>query len=169
MILYIKQKVFSIGAKYNICTADEKPVYTAEGEVFTLGAKVHLYDTEARELLLIKQKLFTFMPLYEIYEGEQLFATLSKKFTFFKKKIEVSSAFGNFTIDGSFWDHDYTITCDGKLFGSVRKEWMTWGDVYELNINSDQAEHATFFVALVLAIDSILASESNSAAAGATT
>ncbi len=169
MKLYIKQKVFSIGAKYNVCTAEEQPVYTAEGEIFTIGAKVHLYDTEGRELLTIKQKLLTFMPLYEVYQGDALFATLSQKFTFFKKKIEVSSTYGDFIIDGSFWDHDYTITCNGKLFGSVRKEWLTWGDVYELNINSEQEEHAAFFVALVLAIDSILASQSNAAAAGAAT
>lgn len=158
MKLYIKQKVFSIGDKYDIYDEAQNPVYKASGEVFTIGSKVHLYNMYNEEVMFIKQKLMSFMPTFEIYTGEKLFAVLMKKFTFFNKKIEVSSTYGEFMIDGNFWDHEYAITCNGLLFGKVRKEWLTWGDVYELDINTE--EHSEFFVALVLAIDTILAQES---------
>ncbi|MFI3326317.1 MAG: LURP-one-related family protein [Clostridia bacterium] len=159
MTLYIKQKIFSIGDKYDILDAYQNPVYTAEGEVFSFGNKVHLYNSHGEELFFIKQVLLTFMPKFEIYHGGNLFATLNKEFTFFYKKINVESSFGSFVIDGNFFDHDYTITCNGKLFGTVQKQWLTWGDVYALDINSN--EHSEFFVALVLAIDCILEMEKN--------
>lgn len=159
MNLYIKQKLFSLGDKYDIYDENQYPMYHAWGEVFTIGNKIHLCDTQEQEVMFLKQRVLTFLPAFEIYKGDNLFATVSKEFTFFYKKINVESTYGSFVIDGNFWDHEYTITCDGKLFGSVSKEWLTWGDVYALNINSN--EHSEFFVALVLAIDCILEGEKN--------
>ncbi len=159
MTLYIKQKLFSFGDKYDVVDENQNLVYKGEAEVFTLGNKIHLLDMQEREVMFLKQRLMTFLPAFEIYQGDNLFATVSKEFTFFKKKINVDSSYGTFVIDGNFWDHEYTITCDGKLFGTVSKEWLTWGDVYALHINT--SEHSEFFVALVLAIDCILEGEKN--------
>lgn len=159
MTLYIKQKLFSLGDKYNILDADQRTVYTAWGELFALGNKIHLCDASERELLFIKQRLMTLLPAFEIYHGDDLCATLRKEFTFFCKKISVESRFGNFVIEGNFWDHEYSISCNGKLYGTVRKEWLAWGDVYALHIQTE--EHTAFFVALVLAIDCILEGEKN--------
>ena len=161
MNLYIKQKVFSLGEKYDIYDEDQNPIYHAWGEFLSIGKKIHLCDMNEEELVYIKEKVMTFLPNFELYVHGNLFARLNKEFTFFKKKINVTSEYGNFVIDGNFWDHEYTITCDGKLFGTVTKEWLTWGDVYALNINSN--EHIEFFISLVLAIDCILQSEENSA------
>lgn len=41
MKLYIKQKVFSIGAKFHITDENGENRYRVEGEVFTLGKKLH--------------------------------------------------------------------------------------------------------------------------------
>ncbi len=159
MTLYIKQKLFSIGDKYDIYDADQNAIYNAFGEVFTIGNKLHLCNTNGDELVFIKQKVMAFLPTFELYVRDELFATVKKEFTFLYKKINVESSFGNFVIDGNFWDHEYTITCDGNLFGTVSKEWLTWGDVYALNVNTE--DYSEFFVALVLAIDCILDGEKN--------
>lgn len=157
MTLYIKQKLFSLGDKYEILDEYQNPVYFAKGKLFTVGNKIQLCDTQEREVLFLKQRLMKLLPVFEICQGDNLFATVKREFTFFKKKITVESSHGVFVIDGDFWNHEYAITCDGKLFGTVSKEWLTWGDVYALNINSN--EFADFFVALVLAIDCILEGE----------
>ncbi len=159
MKLYIKQKLFSIGDKYSVFDENQNIVYSCQGEIFTLGNKLHLCDASGKEVVFIKQRLFTFLPKFELFVNGELFATLNKKFTFFYKKIEVESPHGNIVIDGSFWDHTYTITVNGQIFGSVHKEWLTWGDVYQLDINTE--EHTEFFVSLVLAIDCILEGEKN--------
>ncbi|MFI3213773.1 MAG: LURP-one-related family protein [Eubacteriales bacterium] len=159
MNLYIKQKRFSFGDKYDIYDANQNVVYKAWGEIFAIANKLHLCNNCDEELMFIKQRAMTFLPTFELFVHGNLFATVKKEFTFFYKKINVESTYGNFVIDGNFWDHEYTITCDGKLFGKVSKEWLVWGDVYELDINTE--EHSEFFVALVLAIDSILEGEKN--------
>ncbi len=159
MQLYIKQKLFSVGDKYNIFDANENLIYKASGQLFSFGNKLHLCNSNDEELVFIKQKVLTFLPSFELYVRGELFATVKKEFTFFCKKINVESSLGSFVIDGNFFDHEYTITCDGKLLGTVSKEWLTWGDVYALNINTE--ENSEFFVALVLAIDCILEGEEN--------
>ena len=44
MKLYIKQKVFSWGAKFNITDENGEERYSVAGEVFTLAKKLHIYD-----------------------------------------------------------------------------------------------------------------------------
>lgn len=157
MILYIKQKVFSWGDKYSIYDANQREVYKAWGEILSLGAKIHVGYADGREIAYVKQKLMKAMPTYEIYLEGELFASMRQRFTFLKKKIVVTSEYGEFVIDGSFWDHDYTVTRDGNLIGSVSKSWLTWGDVYELDVYNE--EYVVIFVAMVLGVDSILAQE----------
>ena len=161
MNLYIKQKIFSFRDKYDIYDSEQNPIYNAYGEIFSLGNKLHLCNSNNEELVFIKQKIMVFLPTFELYVNNELFATLKQKFTFFKKNIEIESTLGNFTISGDIWDHEYSITCNGQLFGTVSKKWLSWGDVYALNINTD--EHSEFFVALVLAIDCILEAENSAA------
>ena len=159
MTLYIKQKVFSIGDKYDILDVFQNPVYRAEGEVFSLGNKVHLYNTQMQEIFFIKQVLLTFLPKFEIYKNGTFFAVLNEELKFFTKKINIQSPLGDFVIYGDFFHHDYSITCNGHNFGTVKKEWLSWGDVYALNIYDER--HSEFFVALVLAIDCILETQNN--------
>ncbi len=159
MNLYIKQRIFSIGDKYDICDEEQNSVYFCQGEVFTLGNKLHLYNKEGEEVAFIKQKLLTFMPQFEVLMNGEIVATIKKEFTFFYKKINIESTYGKFQIEGNFWDHDYSIYCNDQLLGTIKKEWLTWGDVYNLHTNTD--EHSEFFVALTLAIDCILEGERN--------
>ena len=62
MNLYIKQKIFSLKDKYNVCNELGEPVYSVEGELFSWGAKIHLYDLNGGELYYIRQKVLTFLP-----------------------------------------------------------------------------------------------------------
>ena len=48
MKLYIKQKVFSWGAKFRIFDEYENDKYSVEGEVFTFGKKLHLYGLNGK-------------------------------------------------------------------------------------------------------------------------
>jgi uncharacterized protein YxjI len=54
--------------------------------------------------------------------------------------------------------HDYEITQNGRSIVTIRKEWMTWGDSYELDIANPKDELVA--LAVVLTIDCVM--ESNS-------
>lgn len=159
MKLYIKQKIFSIGDKYDIFDGDGNVVYDVKSEIFTMMPKIHINDVYGTEQFLIKKK-FTFMlAQYEVYKGDFICATIAQEFAFFKTKLKVDSAYGNFTIDGNFWSMDYEITKDGQYFGSIHKKWLSWGDSYELDIPNQ--EDAGFLCALVIAIDNCMHQENN--------
>ena len=54
--------------------------------------------------------------------------------------------------------HDYEITQGGRPIVTIRKEWMTWGDTYELDIANPDDE--IIALAVVLTIDAVMASNS---------
>ena len=54
--------------------------------------------------------------------------------------------------------HDYEITKNGDLIVSINKEWMTWGDSYELSIANPEDEIVA--LAVVLTIDCVMEASS---------
>jgi len=155
--LYIKQKVFSIGDKYNIFNEEGQTVFTVQSEIFTFGAKIHLYDATGSEVYYIEQKLFRFLPEYHIYSGNTLCAIIKKEFTFFTPRLTITSQFGDYTFEGNLFGMDFTILCNGMVIGELHKAWLSWGDSYELIVNTD--DDVPLFCALAIAIDNCIHNE----------
>ena len=152
MKLYIKQKVFSIGAKFSVKDEAGNDRYFVEGEFLTLGRKLHIYDINNNEVAFVCQKLLTFMPKFTVEVGGEEIAEIVRQLTLFKPK---------YYVDGLAWDvaHDYVITSGNEEIVSIHKAWMSWGDTYELDISDDTDEITA--LAVVLAIDTILDSANN--------
>ncbi len=157
--LYIRQKVFSIGNRYNIVNEAGQPVFTVESEIFTFGAKIHLYDTTGTELYFIQQKLFKFLPEYHIYNGDMLCAIIKKEFSFLRPKLNITSQFGDYTFEGNLFAMDFAILNNGIMIGELHKKWLSFGDSYELTIQDDN--NTPLFCALTIAIDHCLHNENN--------
>jgi len=158
--LYIKQKVFSLTDKYNICDELGNTVFQVKRELLTLGAKFHVCDTSGNELYFISQKLLTFLAEYNIFKGPLQYARVKKQLTLLKPKINVESQYGNFEISGNVFSMNFEILCDGRYVGSLTKKWLSWGDSYELDIENE--DDPAFFCCLAIAIDNCLHNESNS-------
>lgn len=159
MKLYINQRVFSIGDKYDIYDEQQNAVYHVESELFTINAKLHLYNMQRQEMYYIKRKFTLFFAEYEIYQQDNLVACINQELSFFHPKLNVESVMGNFVIEGDFMSMDYQLSNDGAYFGSIQKKWFSWGDSYELDVAND--ENTGFFCALVIAIDNCLHNESS--------
>ena len=159
MKLYIKEKVFSWGDKFTVKDAYGENKYIVEGEVFTFGKKLHVYDKHGREVAFIKQEVWSFLPRYYVFCGDRQIAEIKKEFTFLFPRYTIDGL--GWEIDGSFMAHDYQITKQGRKIVTISKEWMTWGDSYELDI-ADPADELVA-LAVVIAIDCV--TEASSAAA----
>ena len=159
MKLYIKEKVFSWGDKFTVKDAYGEDKYIVEGEVFTFGKKLHVYDRAGREVAFIKQEIWSFLPRYYVFCGDRQIAEIKKEFTFLFPKYTIEGL--GWEIDGSFMAHDYQITKQGRKIVTISKEWMTWGDSYELDI----ADPADELVALAVVISIDCVTETASAAA----
>lgn len=158
MKLYIKEKVFSWGDKFTVKDECGNDKYIVEGEVFSWGKKLHVYDTRGCEVAFIKQEVWSFLPRYYVFCGDRQVAEIKKEFSFIFPKYSIEGL--GWEIDGSFMAHDYQITQSGRTIVSISKEWMTWGDSYELDIANPNDEIVA--LAVVLTIDCV--TESNSGA-----
>ena len=157
MKLYIKQKVFSWKDKFFVKDENGQDKYYVEGELFSWGRKLHVYDMNQHEVAFIAQKVLTFLPEYHVsLEGREV-AVVKQKFTFFRPKYEIHGL--GWTVEGSFWQHDYDVYHGSSLIVSINKQWMTWGDSYELYIANEEDELCA--LAVVLSIDCAVAQQSN--------
>ena len=150
--LYMRQRVFSWGDKFEIYDNVGNVKYYVEGEVFTFGKKLHLYDVAGNELAYIEQKIFTFLPKYFIHMPGRETVEVVKEFTFFKPEYSVYGP--DWKVVGDFWDHDYDILAGDEVIASVQKEWFTLGDAYEISI-ADGVDPVTA-LAVVLVIDACI-------------
>ena len=158
MDLYIRQRVFAWGDKYDITDDQERPVFRVEGEVFTFGAKLHLYDLKGQELYYVEQELFHFMPRYTVYKGRMAMASVRKNFTLFGHSLTVESGYGRFDIEGSVFGWDFRILYNGGEVATVEKALLSWGDTYRLHMDVGNGDPA-FLCALVAAIDNCVHNE----------
>lgn len=156
MKLYIKEKVFSWGDKFTVKDEHGNDKYVVEGEVFTWGKKLHIYDMTGREVAFIKQEVWSFLPRFYVFCGGQQVAEIKKEFTFLFPKYSIEGL--GWEIDGSFLAHEYEITKGGRSIVTISKEWMTWGDSYELNIANPADE--ILALAVVITIDCVMESGS---------
>ena len=157
MKLYIKEKVFSWGDKFFVKDALGGDKYVVQGEVFSLGKKLHIYDMLGREVAFIKQELLTLLPCFSVYSGGGPQIQVKKEFSFLVPRYSIEGL--GWEIEGSFWEHEYRITQNGIPVVSISKEWMTWGDSYELDIRNPADEIAA--LAVVLTIDCVREAQNN--------
>jgi uncharacterized protein YxjI len=161
MKLMIKQKVFSWGDKFTVYDEAGAEKYIVEGEVFSLGKKLHVYDLNRTELIYIQQKVMTLLPRFFVtIEGKEV-AEIKAKFSPLKPKYQIDGL--NWQVEGNFTGHNYAVYAENGPVVEIRKEWMTWGDTYVLNIADPQHELAA--LAIVLAIDAVQAQQQSHSSA----
>ena len=157
MKLYIKEKVFTWNDQFSVMDEDGFPKYTVAGEIFSWGKKLHVYDRHGAEVAFIKQELFTLLPRFTVYSGNREIAQVQREFSFLFPRYSIQGL--GWEIDGSFWEHDYRITQSGVPIVTIQKEWMTWGDSYELDIRNPADE--IIALAVVLTIDCVQEQQRN--------
>ena len=157
MKLYIKEKVFTWGDKFTVKDEHGNDKYIVEGEVFTWGKKLHVYDMDGNEAAFIKQEVWSFLPTYDVFCGDRQVAEIRKEFSFLLPRYSIEGL--GWEIEGRFMAHDYEITKNGRSIVTISKEWMTWGDSYELDI-TDPADEL-IALAVVLTIDCVVEAQNN--------
>lgn len=159
MKLYMKQKVFSWADRFTIKDEYGADKYYVEGQVFSFGKKLRVYDLVGNEVAYIEQQIFTFLPRFYVYVNGSKVAEIIKEFSFFTPRYSVEGL--GWDVEGSFMAHDYWINKNGNEIIRISKEWMTWGDSYQIDIQEKEDE--IIALAVVLAIDCVMAASSAAA------
>lgn len=168
MKFYMKQKVFSWKDKFSIYDEYQKEKYSVEGQFLSFGKKLHLYDASGTEVRYIHEKVFALRNTYFVSDSKQDLVKVSQRFSF-KPKYDIESlgAGSSWFVQGDFFAHNYEIIDNGTghPIATVQKAWLSWGDLYEIEIfTEDQTET---ILATVLCIDAAI--ERNAAAVNAAT
>jgi uncharacterized protein YxjI len=150
MKLYIRQKVFSWTDSFKVLDENGNQRYYVKGEFFSLGKRLHVFDEYDRSFAHIQQKLFTLLPQYSVYVGGDEVARVIREFSFIHPRYSIERFGETWTVEGRFWEHDYEILCGGRAIASIHKEWMTWGDSYEIDIDQDEHEIEVLMIALII-------------------
>ena len=149
----MKQRLFTLGDKYNVTDADGKDVYYVDGKLLSLGKNLSFQDMEQQELAHIQQKLLNWGPTFEITHNEELVAVVKKElFTFFHCVFHVDEpGHDALTAEGNFNDHEYVFTRAGQQVASVSKQWFTFADTY--GVETDEKEDPVLILACTVVID----------------
>lgn len=152
MKLYIKQKVFSFRDRFTVKDEYGEDKYCVEGEILSLGKKLRIYDMGGNELAFVRERLLAFMPKFTIEINGREIAEIVKKFTFLRPKYYVNGL--GWDVEGDFFSHNYDITDGNKTIVSIHKQFMAWGDTFEIDVQKDNDE--IIALAVVLAIDAVM-------------
>ena len=154
----IKEKFWAFGNDFYILDEAGQPVYKVDGKAFSWGDKLSFQDRTGKELAYISQRLLTIMPKYSIYREGNLFAEVKKEFTWFRKQFTLDVPGPNdYTIDGSFWEHEYTFKRRGRTVAVVSRSFFSLTDTYGVEI-SDGEDHISI-LATCIVIDQVLHDE----------
>jgi len=148
----MRQKFFAFGDDFMIKDDDGRDVYFVDGKAFSWGDKLSFQTADTRqEVAYIAQKLWSFKPKYEIHRDGNVFAEVVKEFTWFKSKFTLDVPGPNdYEITGSFWQHEYSFTRQGRTVASVSKKLFALTDTYGIDIVSGEDDVAILATAVVV-------------------
>ncbi len=149
----VREKIFTIADKFTIEDVEGYPQYEVVGEIFTFGNKLRLYDMNGNEIIYIEQKLFRFLPEYYIYKNGRQLGMIKKEFTFFKPQFIIESSYGDLTIEGDIFCHEFNILKNGMIIAQISKKWISFSDTYSIDII--EGEDDPFILAIVITLDQV--------------
>ena len=156
MRLLFKQRFFSWFDSYDIFDEDGNTVYVVKGEL-SWGHRLQIYDAMGNPVGRVQERVLTFLPKFELYVEGRLAGEIVKEFSLFRPKFQLDC--NGWTIEGDFWEWDYTVMDGARTVMRLSKELWNWTDTYSMEIT--RSEDALYSLMIVLAIDAVKCSQGN--------
>ena len=147
----MKQKVFALGNDFIVKDDAGNDVFFVDGKALSMGDKLSIQDMAGNEVAYIAQKLLSFKKRYSLFRNGDLFAEVTKEFTFFRDKYLVDLPGPNdYEVQGDFWDHEYCFIHNGREVAWVSKAFFSWSDTYGIDIEDGEDDVAILATAVVI-------------------
>lgn len=155
MKLFIKQQPFSWRNRFWIRDEADRDILSAEGELNILGARLQILDKAGKPVARVEQRPMGWRPRYQIEINGRAAGHVVRRFALVGTRFDYEGP--GWSAEGTFGSHDFKVYDHERIVMTVRKAWFTWGDSYELEIQSrDDLMQAVCFL---LAIDLSLAAD----------
>lgn len=152
----IRQKLLSLGDDFSILDEHGAVAFRVDGHFLGLTEKLTIYDAANQPVGLLRKRIVSLRQVYDLYRGNELFATISKDLlTFFRDGFTVDVPGPNdYSVSGSFLDHEYSFWRGRTKAAQVSKAWFSFTDSYGVDVVD--GEDALTILATVIVIDQIL-------------
>jgi len=129
-----------------------KLAFAVRGKILSFGHDLTVETAGGVEVARIKQQMLNFFPTFELYLGNKPYATISKKFSWFKKQFLLDVPGPNdYEIEGNFWNYEYEFRRKSGVVAMVSRKMFSITGVYGVDIVED--EDAISILATVVVID----------------
>ncbi|MCA1595881.1 MAG: LURP-one-related family protein [Chloroflexi bacterium] len=150
----IKQRVFSIGDRYDITNEQGQPAFEVRSHLFAMGHKLDLLDTAGNLVAQIQQRVLSLTSEYDIYRGGQVTAIVKKKiFALLHPQFTVEGPGGTYAMEGDWMNWNYTIAQNGVPVAQISKQFSMFQDQYGVRI-ADGADVPTL-LCLAIVMDEV--------------
>lgn len=157
----MKQKVFKAGGQFTVTDEAGKEVYFVEGSFMEMPKTFSIVDGMGNEVAKILKKSFSFLPTFIVTVFGQKSMTIKKHFSL-KARYTIDAL--GIEVQGNWSDMYFEVYQNSILIGTVRKEWLTWGAQYKLEIMEENQE--CLFVALVIVIHDVKSAQAAAESGG---
>lgn len=150
---YVKERLFAIGAKFDVYDENNNTVFIAEADKFDIGKNISLYDLNNRKVLYMRQQIRFGAHKYIAYdESMREIATIKKEFMV--PEYDITGSVGVMNMESSsILGRSYEIKRNGTIIGRIDKEFTFGRDRYFLEVIDES--YTKFFIGLLIMIDMI--------------
>ena len=156
---YIKERLFALGAKFDVYDEQENNIFISEADKFDIGKNISIYDPNKRKVLYMRQQVRLGSHKYIAYdENMREIATIKKEFMV--PEYNITGSVGVMTMNSSsILGRNYEIMKDGIVIGRISKELTLGRDRYFLEVIDEN--YTIFFIGLLIMIDMIIFHNNN--------
>lgn len=149
----IRETFFHITEDSTITDENGQPVFQVNGKLFSIHNTVVMRDMAGNEAATIRKHLIALRPTYEItHEGHEVAEVRKHLFTPFVDRFTVDiPGPDDLEIQGSIFEHEFTIHRGGEVVATISKRWISLTDTYAVDVAPGQND--VLVLASVLALD----------------
>jgi uncharacterized protein YxjI len=135
MMYRLRSKILSFNSHFDINDADGNLAYQVIGKLLSFGHDLSFQQADGTEVAQIRQRLFRFLPTYELHLGAKHFATITREFSWFKKRFTLDIPGPNdYTIEGDFWNYEYEFRRLNRTVARVSRSFWSMADTYGVDV-----------------------------------
>ncbi len=153
MILYVKNKIFSLGGSSFVLDENKNKVFKVKGTIFSFTRKKKIYDQNNELKYIVRNKFWKFIHttsyIFDPYKN--LVAKISNNDFDFRNKFTLKEGEDDVEIVGNFRNFD--IFKNDKQIGKISSDFTIVRDAFTVEVFDE--EEAAFLVALTICIDNI--------------
>ena len=150
----MREKLASIGDDSWVEDESGARVYKVDGKAFRMRDTFVLQDMTGAEVAKIQERKLHMRDTMAIERDGEKIAEVHKRLVGIRDRLKVDlEAGGEWTIKGSFTDHEYEIERDGDTVAKVSKKWFRVRDTYGVDVAPDHDD--ALVLAVTVAVESL--------------